>query len=139
MQIKIQRVVRTLNLYEFEPEYGSEFIEIWVNPTSLLTDKWIDLVENASALRKEISQMISVQADAEKMRPVLGGLEVISNQIIEWLAEIWSQGAVDTHWSVEDVRALINECTEKDMALYEWLVRRTSEMIRDYRLEKKKA
>jgi hypothetical protein len=53
-------------------------------------------------------------------------------------AELWSAGPEGTHWSAEEIEALIDGMAETDPQLWPWLRKRTILMIREHREAVKK-
>jgi hypothetical protein len=70
-----------------------------------------------------------------KLRPKNGELEKVNARMFVWLATIWSQHEdVDCAWPVEDIRELY----DAEPALYQWMARRSVQMIADFEEESKK-
>lgn len=138
MKIEIKRIVRPLLLSEFAPEYGDTAVMVWINPTKSLTDRWYALSKRANDMRQVLQAKVEAEASADEMREPLEQLTAAGNEIIAWLAEIWSQGPEETRFSEQDIKTLIETCQEEDTTLYRWLMDRTYQMIRDYRVEKKR-
>lgn len=115
MKIIVPPLVRPIYLTDYAPELKDEsgapvVVWVWVNPPVA----WIARLNAGLTDRQS-----GVNLD-------------------EMYAEAWSQHADPaTHWSAEDVRALIAH--ETDPALFVWLARRTREEIEAHRAGEKKA
>lgn len=60
--------------------------------------------------------------------------------VLAVLAELWSQGpVVESHWTREDLMALIEGTVETDPGLFAWMRDKTFEMIGEHRRTAKKA
>jgi hypothetical protein len=125
MRFDIPAIVRPLSLADYAPEMEVT-LQVWVNPPRSTIQKYFQ-----SAM--DIGEAIRAGGPDAVAKIEAAGLVVI-----EWAAEIWSQGEDDTRWSVEDVTALQNGCMETDPALWGWLINRTVEMIADHRAASKK-
>lgn len=148
MKIEIQKVVQPLALNEYQPEYGDAKLMVWVNPPKSMTDERMEHLIQGSALRKELDAFLmlnreggaeSVDEAKERIKEVLQEMKVLADEMIVWLAQIWSQGPEETRMSAEELTEFMEKCNESDPVLYSWLLDRTIQMIRDYRSKKKKA
>ena len=124
MEIQIPKVIRALRLAEYAPEYGEAQLQVWVNPPrGMLTgyDALIDRIQEALQ-----------GADAAQ-------IEALSQERIEFYAQIWSQGPESTRMSREEIEQLIEQSLEHDPRLWDWLCSQTLRMIAEYRAIRKKA
>jgi hypothetical protein len=125
MKFDIPMIVRPLSLAEYAPEMEA-VIMVWVNPPRATIQKYFHAVT-------EIGNEIRGVTPASVER-----IEASGKIILEWAAEIWSQGEDDTRWEIEDVTSLQNGCMETDPALWGWLINQTVTMISDHRTASKK-
>ena len=152
MKIDFPRVYRPLRLAEFAEEFGEEAITVWVNPPKAVREQFAGIVTNSARARQKLTlttneatnKRISAKArkapeavKASKGPDVSTGeavaeLEKAGGALITWLAGMWDD------WSEEEIRKLTEETLEDNPAFYPWLVRRTFEMIGEYRRGGKK-
>lgn len=126
-RIVVPKIVRQLDLREYAEELTGE-ICVWVNPPR---GKIGEVRGYLLAARELAAGGKDVVALGEK-------LDALAEAEYGWFAEIWSQGAEETRWSVEEVRSLVAGAAETDPGLWNWLMRRTFEMIQAHRDGKKK-
>lgn len=142
MQINIPRIVRPLNLADYAPEYAGAVIQVWVNPPRGRLTEYVGYLETVSAANKVIADYDTLSdpggdeyASAEVAAQSLAST---SELLIRWMAEAWSQGPPDSHWTADEIRQLIDKSVDDDPGLYPWLISSTLWMIRDYRSGQKK-
>lgn len=111
MKLNIPNIVEKIELKEYAPELGEQVIYVWVNPTSEMY--WF--------MMNEMSQKTAK-----------------NEEIWKWVSEIWSQGAEESRWTLEEVRQLATGLMERDPGLWIWLMEETGRLIRVHRGSKKK-
>ena len=109
MKIKIPKVVTPVDFGEYAEELRGQSLWVWVNPPMEVLDKHAQIVTTAG----------KTQAD----------------DLRAWYAAIWSEGAEDTRWTVEELR----ELEQRDPALFGWMISETWKARRDHVDRKKKA
>lgn len=130
MKFEVPKIVRTLGLAEYAPEFGEAALQVWVNPP-------LSLLKRYDALMGEIGRVVVGDLkDAEDREAILRQL---GDERMAWFAELWSQGDGETHWTVEEVRALVDETTETDPGLFQWMTAQSFRMIKEHRDNAKKA
>lgn len=142
-RIPVAKVIKPLDLADFAPEYQA-ILHVWANPPKIKVQELIANMEASLAALSEIPRSVNEpgtsEADKEKARAALNCLTELGEQKMAWLAEIWSQGPdPETHWTVEEIRTLIEETTDDEPRLYPWLVQHTQEIITEWRAGQKKA
>lgn len=114
MKLDFPKVVHTLYLKDYQPQFGEQSIDVWVNP----------LPEQSASIAKSL--MRDTQEEDRK-----AGFTA--------LVEIWSQGDDESrHWTVDGLEKFVVDCTEKDPMLFLWMVTQTMQMLIDYRTNLKK-
>ena len=114
MDLNFPKVVYPLPLSKYEPAYGDQCIDVWVNPLS--------------GMAADISKSLRNDSGEEERKAGFVAL-----------AEIWSQGADESrHWTLESVEAFMMQAAEKDPMLFLWAVTETMQMLIDYRMSIKK-
>lgn len=161
MKIEIVKIVRPLYLRNYAPEYGDMALQVWVNPPRKANEQRQDRMMEAARLIVEMKELlVSVaagQAPSEgeslaeqtiyaeqgapesRIKEIAQYVTQIGLEMIDWLAEIWSQGAEETWMSREELRAFIVEADESDPRLYAWLLSETLRMIDEHRSMEKKS
>lgn len=154
-KIKIQHVVREMDLAEFQPEYAGQSIKVWVNPPmnfkSELQARLLEcteatakslLVQNPIKFLKETGQNLPEDdRELEKLKKgtpeeIEAALEVAreaKKRYYACFAEVWEGD------SEEDVLALAEQLEQSEPALLLFLRKRTMEMIGEYANTRKKA
>ena len=145
MKFDIPKVVKPLNLSEYAPEYGTYKIMVWVNPPREKIKYQSELLARAIAAQKlmveidqkQVGEHEGITKSAEDLIREIGA---VGDQMVEWFAEIWSQGIdAASHWSADDVRKLVEGSRDTDPQLWSWLTGKTIAMIREHRAAQKKA
>lgn len=124
MDIKIPKVLASVDFGEYAPELKGKKLHVWVNPPLGLLRKH----DEALALIKPGN---TAPTDNTKPLPNLGEARTVFR---EFYAELWSQHADDeTHWSADELAAL----EEADPAFFSWMVAQTW-TLRNEHISKKK-
>jgi hypothetical protein len=130
MEFDIKKIIRDLPLEEYAEEYKGSTLKIWVNPDRGFIGRRDELqTEFDSRLRETKTN----NALAEPFMTWVA--EIYTPSVMDWYARLWSQGERETHWTVEELQAL----DERDPALFDWLKRRSVQMIVEHRTREKKA
>jgi len=135
MKIKIAKIVRSLSLASYAPEYGDTVFEVWVNPPSALTDE----VNSTIQATNKAFETLKVSEDEAEILAARETIEAQSLAQARLFAELWSQGRTETRMSVDDIKSLAEETVDTDPMLYAWLIGETWKMVLEHRhLTKKK-
>lgn len=137
--MKIPNAVRPIRLAEFLPEFGDQVVYVWVNPPRDVLIRRAEQIKRAVSIRKQLGELKGLTDDQSKalVESLAKDLEQVGEQMIVWLAEIWSQHAEpETHFSVEDVKALANASIDQEPELYAWLIGQTMKLIAEHRKKK---
>jgi hypothetical protein len=127
----IPKITRPLALKDYAAEMDGAEIQVWVNPPREKLANLQELLITTSAAKQGLSG--PNPKDAAKT------LEECGAGLMTWFAENWSQHPdEETHWTLEEVRALVAHATETDPELWTWLTNRTQEMIAYHRAGSKK-
>lgn len=94
----------------------------------------LDLSDYLPALS---GQVIHIWVNAP--RDVTSRFAADGTDFAEVVAELWSQhDDKSTHWTIEEVNQLISGTADNDPGFFKWAIRRTGEMISEYRNAVKK-
>lgn len=156
--IKVKRVIRTLDLGDYQEEYSGTSIDVWVNPPMKITQQVGDLLfswQKASARRlllekpertPQNSEDISTgdstdEVETGSMRT--GSPEEIKKAKAEelagkrayygWFAQVWEDSNADEVWD------LVEKLENEEPAMLIFLRERTLRMIQEYTQARKKA
>jgi hypothetical protein len=140
-----KKIVRKLDLREYAPEMETE-IQVWVNPPRRLVVECDGIMEAFRAVRVELQKLAEEAKDPENESAVVARGEQLGKQLNELgeaqmavLAQLWSQGDDPaTHWTTEEINALIERGMDTDPVLWPWMTHRTMLMIKTYRAGQKK-
>jgi hypothetical protein len=135
----IPNAVRPIRLAEFLPEFGEDVIWVWANPTQELLVRRTEQIRRAISVREQLIALKPLTDEDSQARVIALGkeMEQVGEAMMAWLAEIWSQHEdPETHFSLEDVKALANESMEREPALYGWLIDQTMRLIAEHRKKK---
>lgn len=154
MKINIPKGVVAIELSEYLPEMAGQKLFIWVNPpleklhaynalvldmesesieqarTTLFPDKPADETGKLSALQK-VHAIANRFIVAKKLRKP----DSLDQRLLDWYAEIWSQGPAGTGWTAEELRIV----EANDPAFLSWAITRTWQARAEHIDRKKKA
>ena len=148
-EIKVPVITKPLDLSEYHKSLSGGVIDVWVNPPKSVRRERKALLDAYAVFFAHVATSAGV-ADTGR-RPVLRGwinllkkrdassqqkrLLKLEQDVYAWYANLWSQGAnPELHWSVEEVEQI----TDRDPALYQWMIRRSTLMIDAFQSDKKK-
>lgn len=158
MKIQIPKVVLAVSIVEYAAELEGKYLHVWVNPPKAKLQEYDELVRQLQARELESARQTllpdgptgSNGADALKGQTILARTfdqvahwlkirqrekpEGIDRALLEWYAEIWSQGPQDTQWTVEELRTL----EEQDPAFLSWMIAQTWKTRAEHVERKKK-
>ena len=132
MKFEFIKITLPLELGEYAEGLRGQAIQVWINPSrakklerlEILRSYGEFLAELAGKRKKKILKVESKKRELELLR-----------QMFAWLADLWSQHPdLESHCDAES----IDELYQVDPALYEWLTRRSIEMIEGFRADQKK-
>jgi len=120
MKFKIKKVVKPLDLADYEEAYGGQegsIIYVWVNPPYSVREEYDEA-------RKAILEMRNYEGDG-----LIEKNEEANQRLFEWYSKIWSQK--DGHeWPPEEVRELNQQCIEHDIGLWEFVITGTFDLLK---------
>jgi len=151
MKIQVPKVVQALDLGGYAEALRGQFLHVWVNPPRGMRQRYDEMAAQAQA--EEVKRM---EADLEgSQTPEVGsaggfvenlkrlvGLRVkaarrgveTDAQLLDWFAEIWSQGPREAGWLTSEIR----ELEDGDPALLTWMITETWRLIGEHQARKKK-
>jgi hypothetical protein len=141
MEIKIPKITEPLDLGRYSPALAGQVLQVWVNPPpekrkqSLKIDrrmKEIDAEEKTLTPDKDPNDMARAAALEKESKKLL-------EQLDDWLSEIWSQGAEETHLPAEYIRKFRTESYGTDPQLFGWMAGESVRMIMEHLGAVKKA
>ena len=161
MKIQIPKVVIPVEMEVYAAELKGKFLHVWVNPPKDKLQEYDDLVTalQERELGKAKEQLLAVsdepislanRADGEKQSFLSRTFDQVASmlrvrkekpaegvdvKLLEWYAEIWSQGPEDSRWTVEELRELEGQ----DPAFLSWMIAQTWQTRTEHLQRKKKA
>lgn len=109
MDITIPKITEKIQLSNYAPEFGDQWVSVWVNPPRKVM---VDLTVDSKGTEEPIDD-----TDIERF--------------LSALAKVWD-------WSVEDIKKLKDDGDDANPYLFTWLIRETVRHIAEYRLGIKK-
>jgi hypothetical protein len=114
MKIDFPRILHAIHLGDYAPGMEAVDIQVWVNPPRVNLEKLNDL-----------------------LKPDANGQP--KAELLEWFAEILSQGSTETHWTAGELQQLL-ECTQDaDPRFWFWLQGQVFKAISEHRIGVKKS
>ena len=142
MKITIPKVLIPVHLGEYAPELQGKFLHVWVNMPREKLQEYDDLITSlqekslAEAQRtlESSGQTSNVERQkSEGIGKVFDQLKAMINRkrdrkvdavdvkLLQWYAEMWSQGPEEERWSVEELQ----ELEAQDPAFLSWCIARS--------------
>jgi len=152
LKINIPKVIVHVSLADYAPELQGSDLHVWVNMPMQLLNDYNQLVRNLQSRELESAkQMLDAPAPApaENRSPLWRAFdqaahwvsrkkeaktEGVQPAMLEWYANIWSQGPEDTHWTVPELHML----EQTDPAFLSWMITRTWQARAEHMERKKK-
>ena len=139
--IKIKKVVRPLDLADYEPEYAGTVIQVWVNPPVRITREvggllaeWQKAVVERALLEKPAENAEKpVKKRTESVSEADEAMTEAKRAYYDWLAGVWEDTSADEMW------ALVEKLEAQEPGMLKFLRDRTLQMIADYASARKKA
>jgi hypothetical protein len=127
------KIIKRIQLRDYAPEFGSAYLEVWVNPTADLLEKWqAYIMELAKAqIPADLPESAQSPEDIPELARTIRDLYDRSLQVYSVLL---SQGRKKTRVSVEDLRQLIDRMNDTDPRFWGWVKRQIAELISEHRL-----
>jgi hypothetical protein len=154
MKFEFVKIVLPLELADYIAAYAGQRLQVWVNPPRAMKQEREEIIRRSSRMLKGIidgqqSSVINSQSSEKPfLKRVLGifkrqmdsteliAVQRMNTDMFGWLSRIWSQHEdMESRWTVDEIQVVY----DTDPALYQWMVRRTIEMMESFRTEKKKA
>lgn len=139
MKINIPKVIVGVDMGEYAPELAGRMLQVFVNPP-------LDMLSELSAILVKLippvkAPTIKKDGEAEKLDPaVINPQPALSFQgdaeegLLKWYAFVWSQGEVESHWTVDELK----EIEQEDPAFLSWMIGATWEARKAHMNRKKK-
>jgi hypothetical protein len=110
MKIDIPKVIVSIDMGEYAPELKGRCLKVWVNPP-------LDVLTAHLTMAAKMTQEATTQAE-----------------LLQWYADLWSQGEADSRWTLDELRAI----EQDDPAFLSWMITATWEARRAHMDRKKK-
>lgn len=140
MKIVIPKVVIAVSMADYSPVLEGQNLHVWVNPPMAKIQAYNDLVadlqakeldaakqvfasgkksdaakKNETQLSKLFSQLLRWTAfKKDRIKAAVG----TDPKVLEWYADVWSQGPEGTHWTLDELQTLEAE----DNAFVGWMI-----------------
>jgi len=161
MKLNYPKIVEKLDLAKYNPSWGGQVLFVWVNPPS------DDLVRMAD-MHKAHLELTNIPGNIQLVKGHLKDIEKPTKQekeehekmlkfyeerlkelesdkyanayedYLTLLSGMLSQGADDTHVSVDDLKEIEKATKETDPAFWNWLQTEVVDMIANHRTGQKK-
>jgi hypothetical protein len=159
MKIDIPKVIVTVNMVEYAPELDGKFLHVWVNPSKQKLQEYTDLVTGLQSKELEAArQTLFPDLDGKakgngamkESSGILKAFDVLGHwlstkkeqktdgvdaRLLEWYAEIWSQGPADARWAADELQ----ELEMQDPTFLSWMIAETWKARAEHIERKKKA
>jgi hypothetical protein len=152
-EIKVKRVVRPMDLGDYQVEYAGTQIDVWVNPPIKITQELGELLFNwqkSLAKRVLLENPVVFEEKTEENLPettteiadptpatpeaaTAEEMEAAKRAYYAWFAQVWEDS------TEEDVFALVERLEVAEAGLLIWLRNTTLKMISEYMQARKKA
>ena len=135
MKINIPKVIVGVDMGEYAPELAGRMLQVWVNlPLDVLSEHL------AMAARLNLTPSVLRTSPPNIPSGVFGGESALTfvgdgqEGLLKWYAFVWSQGDVESHWTVDELK----EIEQEDPAFLSWMIGATWEARKAHMDRKKK-
>jgi hypothetical protein len=159
VKINIPKVVVPVHMVEYAAELEGKFLHVWVNPSKQKLQEYTDLMTGLQKEELETARQILLPQETAKnnggaVRESSGIIKASFDQLahwlstkkeqksngvdprlLEWYAEIWSQGPENARWTADE----LHELEMQDPTFLSWMIARTWQTRVEHIERKKKA
>jgi len=144
VDITIPKLVKTVDFGEYAPELAGQCLHVWINPPMGFLAKYNDLVtamqerdldEAAKNLDEKTGGLLEHIRSLVRLKSRLPSAQHTDQGLLEWYAQLWSQGPQETRWTAAELRQI----EAKDPSLLAWMIERTWQKRAEHIERKKKA
>lgn len=141
-KFNIPRIARPVDLASYAPELAEEIVAgtspiyMWVNLTrgahlqyAEIVREWRSVLASLTATEPTVDKS-QAKAAIEEMS---GQAEALNQRTAAWWSEAWSQGPENVRWTVDEVQALMLQCSEQDPALWDFITNECWRMVAQHR------
>lgn len=145
-KFNIPRIARPVDLAAYAPELAKEIaqaappIYMWVNPTRGVCSRYTELLQDGNKILKALTAAGKPEEDKAdkaqikaKMEELIRQSDALNQRMAAWWAEAWSQGPETARWTTEEVQSFLAECSEQDLALWEFIINECWRMVAEHR------
>jgi len=133
--ITIRKILRPLALRPLAPDYGDDFISVWVNPPRALLETYAAARAEFRELMRRVHELAGQngESSSEERQAIADGLTAVNQRFFACFAEIWSQSQDPAmHVNADQVRELADRSWADDPAAWEFLVAGTWRLIGEH-------
>jgi len=136
MKIVIPKVIVGVDMGEYAPELAGRMLQVWVNlPLDVLSEHLAMAARlSPSALRASPPNSESTNLGESNPESALTFEGDGQEGLLNWYAFVWSQGEVESHWTVDELK----EIEMEDPAFLSWMIGATWEARKAHMDRKKK-
>ncbi len=124
----IPKVVRSFSLADYAPEFEEIIFHVWVNPPRERLKALADLGQGVEKIAARL-----VAAQDPDGGPIKEELNRAVDQVYAWWSDMLSQGPEGERWTTQELRELASKTADTDPALWPFITRRASALIREHR------
>ena len=130
MKFDIPKIIKPLEMSEYDEAMEGLVLQVWVNlPRRVHAEYW-EFQSDLLKLTKELDVLLKPETpDDEKITALNKRLDKNNRAIFAWFANLWSQSEdLETHVTVDEIDAM----AEEDPTLWRFMTNRTLKLIRDH-------
>jgi hypothetical protein len=140
-KFNIPRIARSVDLAKYAPEVAEEIakaappIYMWVNLTRGAHLQYAEIVREWRSVLAPLTAEPTVDKSQAKaaIQEMSGQAEALNQRTAGWWSEVWSQGPENARWTVDEVQALMVQCSEQDPALWDFIINECWRMVAQHR------
>jgi rRNA maturation endonuclease Nob1 len=160
VQINLNKIIKPLNISEYDPK-SPQALQVWVNPPVKLLQEYDELTKKRNEILLELFKLtveekkknrnadakpgedvkdapeaapsLSEEEIKEKREKYKKDLDKLGEKFVLIYSNLWSQGAEETHCSVENIKEFIQDSKDHDPGFWGFLTDTTITMIIEHR------
>jgi hypothetical protein len=131
MRIEFRKILRPLDIGAYAPDMGGQVLWIWANPPVRLVRDYFEISDDIAKLAKAAKTLHQDE--------LINARESLTERLCVWMAEVLSQGELDSHWTAVELAELERTASDTDPRFWAWMTRSIVDIVLEHRgLLKKK-
>ena len=135
MKFNIPKIIRPLEMSEYDEAMEGLTLHVWINPPRGIHSSYWKFQGELLKLSKELEALVEKKSTEKEIEKLNARIEAVNQEVFAWFSNIWSQGKdPETHVSIEDIEHFADE----DPAIWGFVTSSTMNMINEHQAKQRK-